>query len=168
MAAVIPVVEVDVTPAMEALLNFQRAAERMPKLTATALKRTTKAVKKKYLTPLSTEPGPPDYPIQWASLRQKIYVIAMLRAQGNLPYERSHDLSTGWQILDNFKDFDGSLLLVNDVPYVVYVQEAQAQPFHVNRWTQKDDVIAEVGPVAAEMYLQAGLTVWDDFAGVRG
>lgn len=44
-------------------------------------------------------PGrPPTYPIKWDSDKQRRFVLAMLRAKGNLPYQRTGGLPAGWQI----------------------------------------------------------------------
>jgi len=44
-------------------------------------------------------PAPrPTYPIKWDSERQRRFVIAMLRAQDNLPYSRTDALPRAWEI----------------------------------------------------------------------
>ena len=44
-------------------------------------------------------PAPrPTYPINWDSNKQRIFVIAMLRAQDNLPYQRTDAMPRGWEI----------------------------------------------------------------------
>lgn len=40
----------------------------------------------------------PTYPIQWDSDKQRRFVLAMLRAKNNLPYQRTNRLPSGWEI----------------------------------------------------------------------
>jgi|SRR6185503_8946927 len=40
---------------------------------------------------------PIQYPVQWDSEKQRIYVIAKLRREGNLPYARTQATQNGWK-----------------------------------------------------------------------
>lgn len=52
----------------------------------------------KMLPRLQTEPGKPTYPLTWRSPKQRRYVMAKLRREGNLPYQRTHGLARGWKV----------------------------------------------------------------------
>lgn len=63
-------------------------------------------------------PGrPPTYPIRWDSDKQRRFVLAMLRAKGNLPYHRTNALPSGWQI----EAVTNGYRLYNPAPAAVYV-----------------------------------------------
>ena len=51
-------------------------------------------------------PGKPIvYPVQWDSEKQRRYVIAKLREEGNLPYTRTDAYRNGWKIAKNPEGF---------------------------------------------------------------
>lgn len=79
---------------------------------------------------LSTPPPPAAgyYPLRWASERQRRYVMAMLRAQGNLPYQRTGQLEQGWYSALAFTANGGAITIGNDTPYANYVQGDDIQP----------------------------------------
>ena len=66
---------------------------------------------------LRTPGKKPSYPINWDSDRQRRYVLAMLRAQDNLPYRRTDALPRGWEIVSTDKGYR----LENPAPAAVYV-----------------------------------------------
>jgi hypothetical protein len=47
---------------------------------------------------LQTQPGSPKYPIRWTSERQRKFVMAKLRREGNLPYRRTGKLVAQWAV----------------------------------------------------------------------
>lgn len=66
---------------------FQKSAEDAADETLTEIKRQMSA------------PGQPiTYPVQWDSEKQKRFVIAKLREEGNLPYSRTDAYRNGWTI----------------------------------------------------------------------
>jgi hypothetical protein len=46
---------------------------------------------------MRVEGKPIEYPVRWDSIRQKRFVIAKLRREGNLPYQRTHRSRLSWQ-----------------------------------------------------------------------
>src|ERR1051326_8788812 len=50
------------------------------------------------LKELETEPGAVVYPIQWTSDKQRKFVMAKLREDNNLPYQRTGNLAKAWQV----------------------------------------------------------------------
>jgi hypothetical protein len=78
---------------------------------------------------LATYPGPPRYPLRWASRKQAFYVKFVL---GNIPYKRggmgSQRLGASWTVepQDKIKAVVGTR-----VTYAPWVQSAERQqPFH--------------------------------------
>lgn len=67
--------------------RFQKSAEKASEETLTEIKRQMSA------------PGKPiTYPVQWDSEKQRRYVIAKLREEGNLPYTRTDAYRNGWKL----------------------------------------------------------------------
>lgn len=61
-------------------------------------KQVTVVIVPPFLADLRHEPGKPKYQIEWTSERQHRFVLAKLREENNLPYQRSHRLSQGWEV----------------------------------------------------------------------
>lgn len=59
----------------------------------------------------------PTYPIQWDSDKQRRYVLALLRSQDNLPYQRTDELPSGWDIERTGHGYR----LFNRAPQAVYL-----------------------------------------------
>lgn len=100
---------------------------------------------------LQYQPGPPDYPIKWASDAQRKYVMALLRATGNIPYQRTGLTASHWAATIDTSGAAFILKVFNDAvnergqPYAEFVygrlnqrsdREAiqSQQPFHRGRW----------------------------------
>ena len=96
---------------------------------------------------LRQEPGPAKHPIQWASERQRRYVMAKLRRQGNLPYQRSHQLARAWEGVVVFNANGGLMLARNPSGIAGYVYAPyEQQPFHrVTGWQDTRPVFAQMG-----------------------
>jgi hypothetical protein len=71
---------------------------------------------------LAQAPARPAYPIQWTSERQRRYVMALLRANDNLPYRRTERLERGWQSVIRPEAFGASITTFNAMPYAKFVQ----------------------------------------------
>jgi len=71
---------------------------------------------------LAEAPARPAYPIQWTSERQRRYVMALLRANDNLPYRRTRALERGWQSVVRPETFGASITTFSAVPYAKFVQ----------------------------------------------
>lgn len=79
----------------------------------------------KMLPRLQTEPGKPGYPLTWRSPKQRRFVMAKLRREGNLPYQRTHGLARGWRVnviyapSNNVEITD--ITITNSAPYADFV-----------------------------------------------
>jgi hypothetical protein len=88
---------------------------------------------------LSTEPGKPNYPIHWTGpnngARQRRFVMAKLRREGNLPYERSHRQAQGWRtVLATLAGDDGGVIVVeNSNPASQFIQ-GEFQQGYLSKW----------------------------------
>lgn len=85
---------------------------------------------------LRAEPGRPRYPLAWASEKQRRYVMAKLRRQGNLPYRRTHGLVKAWEAVGAINPDGGTITAHNPAGMAGYVYAPFfQQPFHaVTGW----------------------------------
>lgn len=83
----------------------------------------------------------PTYPINWDSDRQRRFVLAMLRADDNLPYRRTDRLPGGWAI----EREDNGYRLLNPADAAVYVfgnyEGARQSKIHEGRWSVFQEVV---------------------------
>lgn len=83
------------------------------------------------------EPGSPKYPIRWASEKQRKYVMAKLRKDGNLPYKRTHALARGWKTTVKIEAMNGSIEVSHPWDKAGFVVGQDQQPFHQDTgWLQ--------------------------------
>lgn len=61
---------------------------------------------------------PPSYPLVWRNPAQRRAVIKKLRAENNLPYQRTGELEQGWKVEVNANQADTLLRIYNNTPYV--------------------------------------------------
>lgn len=97
---------------------------------------------------LRAYPGPVAYPIQWKTRAQQIAVIAKLRAEGNLPYQRTNELRDAWTVEAQSGDaaFPAQISISNSDEKYRWVEGFNQQPFHQNTgWLVGADVMREVG-----------------------
>lgn len=79
---------------------------------------------------LSTEPGRPQYPIRWASERQRRAFFATDGFGRGIPTRRTGALTNAWQAVYNPEDT--AVELRNPVAYMKFVQGRFIQPFHID------------------------------------
>jgi hypothetical protein len=151
-----------VTVATDVLDAIDDAARQSPKLMQTAFRRATKRLRSRMLADLRKTPGRPHYPLRWKSDKQRRFVMAKLRAEGNLPYQRTGKLEAGWYV-EFEPDASGGLFVVgNDAAYARYVVGDDAQPFHLQTgWVQGADVVSDYRVEAEEVLIQTWFTVAD-------
>lgn len=143
------------------------AALRSPKLMQVAFNRQTTRLRRRILDELTTEPPKPTYPLRWRSERQRRFVMAKLREEGNLPYQRTGALLDGYAVRFVAEGNGGALQITNDTPYAEYVVGDSAQPFHLdNGWVQVADVVAQYEPIVEEALIQTWWTVVSPDGGI--
>lgn len=106
---------------------------------------------------ISREPGPVHKPIQWASEKQRRYVMAMVRKYG--PWTReTHPLSQklrgSWEVTD---ESDYRVRVHNPVSYGPWVQSADLQqPMHANTGWRTDEGVIQYVSMSREVERIAG------------
>lgn len=134
----------------------------------TAYKRAVGRLRQQITEELSREPGKWAGKRRWKSERQRRFVMAKLRRDNNLPYQRSHRLSKSWTT-DLVTGTEGGVFTVeNDTPYMRFVQGDDAQPMHLDSgWPQEGVIISKYRELAEEILIQTWFTVADIHAGVE-
>jgi len=92
-------------------------------------------------------PGPPKYPLRWASRKQRFYVLRVLRK--NLgPYVRRYDpmsqnLGQSWAVAEHGRT---GVVVGTRATYAPYVQSAEhQQPFHADTgWVTDEQAVRRV------------------------
>jgi hypothetical protein len=135
------------------------------KLMVGQYRRAMQPVRRNLLGDLRAAPPPlsdVNYPLRWKSERQRRYVMAKLRRENNLPYQRTGELVDGWEVTIRADPSEGALLVENDTPHARYVQGDDAQPMHLdNGWPQAALLITEYDEIATNALIDAWLLVVD-------
>lgn len=112
------------------------------------------------LAELQTEPPAAKHPIEWASDKQRKFVMAKLRRENNLPYRRTGKLAKMWVV-----ELRGNVIVIENLSAIgkyVYGSLAQdrsaalrfQQPFHKNTgWQAATDTTAFWLDAAHETYM---------------
>lgn len=138
---------------------------RLPKATHQEVRGAALAViYQKMLPRLQTEPGKPGYPLTWRSPKQRRFVMAKLRREGNLPYQRTHGLARGWKVnviyapRGNVEITD--ITITNDVPHAGFVVGPPGikQPMFPH-WNEANRVIGQFQGQAIRAAQKAALDV---------
>ena len=92
------------------------------------------------------EPGAPRYPLRWKSDKQRRYVMAKLRREGNLPYKRTGQLAASWFVWSEGSADSGMVGVENGSPVGRWVYTDDQQPFHKDTgWPRMEPVVDEYG-----------------------
>ena len=114
------------------------------------------------LRKLTILPGPPVYPIRWKSQKQRRAFFASNGFGRGIPSRRKGTLLLGWKVRYKRTSEGGVISLINDVPYMRYVQGDDAQPFHLDTgWVQREDVLNDFLKEAGDTVTAAWWTVSD-------
>jgi len=76
--------------------NLEKLRAAPLQISKTRLKDASKALQKRMQKPGKKV----KYPIKWASRKQQVYVIAMLRKRKNLPYKRTQKYQKSWKLVE--------------------------------------------------------------------
>ena len=115
---------------------------------------------------LQTEPGPPRYPLKWRSEKQRRFVMAKLRRENNLPYQRTGDLVAGWSIEAEFTPDGGGVTLNHTWDKVGFVVDGPITDTSVKQpmfphWYDVNALVAEAQGAAEDDLAQAWFAVLD-------
>mgnify|MGYP000086890235 CR=1 FL=1 len=127
-------------------------AEALRGLEKKAARKIYRVVARVIIPPLEREldrrlrytPPKPDYPIRWASERQRRYVMAKLRKENNLPYRRTGALAKGWETSIDLNSGDVTINVENAAPQARYVYGPDQQPF-LNKWPVVENIALDIG-----------------------
>lgn len=113
-----------------------------------AMRAATQAIAKQIEGEVARPPGPVTLPIEWASERQRRFVMARKRREGMGPYKRgssagSQDLLHSWAVS---RSGDVVAKLGSRASYAIYVHGAlRQQPFHRNTgWVTDEAALRKV------------------------
>lgn len=139
---------VDVTPFEQLQVFFEQFED----VAYSEFEDTVEDNKANILDELQTQPQSAVHPIEWASEKQRKFVMAKLRRENNLPYQRTGKLAQGWVV--EVKRESGNFFMVIENPSsiskFVYGSLAQnravalrfQQPFHRNTgWQAATDTV---------------------------
>lgn len=94
----------------------------------------------------------PSYPLTWRSPKQRRYVMAKLRKEGNLPYRRKGDFQKRWKVTA-IRDRSGSLVSVSndsDITEFIAGSSADRQPMFPH-WYHYEDILLKAEDLATDM-----------------
>lgn len=146
----------------DVLAALADASTRYPGIYNTAVKRNTTRLMNRMLEELRATPGAPKYPLQWASDKQRRFVMAKLRREGNLPYRRTGALEKSWRADVVLSEGSGTFSVVNDDPSSIYVQGDYAQPMHLaTGWPQAAPIISKYADQLESILIDTWYTIID-------
>jgi len=123
-------------------------------------------------------PGPAKHPIEWASQRQKNYVLGFVLKrdeQGNIiPYQRSGRFGEAWELNYTELENGGQITIANTAKtkrgdnLAQFIVGARQQPFHRNTgWPKADDKLAIIQRDLTDAVIDAYFSVVDAPPGTR-
>ena len=160
--------ELDVLDAM------REAAKAAPRAVDVFVNKSVRAHVEKRVDEVLVPPGPPKYPLRWASEKQRRYVMAKLRRENNLPYQRTGDLLAGFKVTwqrgkqGGLLDISNEAMASDGVPLVEYVMGASQQPFHSDTgWPFIYEDFESIGDEATDMLIEGWYSIVEPGKGVR-
>lgn len=159
-------VNFQILPADDILEVLAEQMQKTPKLLETALKRQAGKFKSRLLRELGIEPPPPDYPLRWASEKQRRAFFATDGFGRGIGAERTHALSQGWKVDVQGSAFFG-LDIYNTKDYARFVQGDDQQPFHIDTgWPYAPQIISDAIPEYEDVIIDTYFTIADPTAGI--
>jgi hypothetical protein len=160
----------DVTVDLDILAAIEKTARQSPGRMNTTYRRAVGRLGGRILVSLKVRPEPASkfYPLRWESARQRRYVMAKLRREGNLPYQRTDKLLDSYRV-DLVDDLSGGAILEvsNTDPKARFVIGDQVQKMFLQiGWVQMSDVVSDARVEAEDLLIETWFTVADPFAGV--
>lgn len=171
--------DVEVAVDYEQLITLQQVAALLPldveryakrELRPFVSQRIDKTLRREPPTPFQQSGGQLPY-IRWTSERQRRYVMAKLRREGNIPYQRSHQYAGGWHVTGDYANGLTSIDVWHD-PYpgddgedvVQFVGGSRQQGFHQDTgWPNANEVL-QIVSIDLSARIEAGLPVVIDQA----
>lgn len=116
----------------ELLQRLERLQAQAPRLVEEAVEFGARIVRLDLLNFLEQEPGPPQYPLRWASEKQRRAFFATNGFGKGIPYRRTGQLAQGWTVTVEQARARTTLTLANPAGAARYVYGPQQQPFHAD------------------------------------
>lgn len=125
--------------------DIQETIKEAPANLKPVFERNSQRVRSQIETEMQRSPGKPNYPIQWASVKQRKAFFASNGFGRGIPTRRTGAYVQGWKVVyRGLGRNDGAVIeLDNPVSYARYVGGGDAQPFHIDRWPQAVDVVIQ-------------------------
>jgi len=110
------------------------------------LKDETGEILKRVQRMMSKEGSPITYPVKWDSEKQRRFVMAKLRTEDNLPYQRTGDYVNNWSIQPTENGLGN--VLKNSTPGALYISGGakgdRQSNIHKGRWVLMRDAVDAV------------------------
>jgi hypothetical protein len=161
------VYSVEVTADDEQLIELQQVFALLPEeviryakreLRPFVSQRIDKTLRREPPTPFVQAGGRMPY-IRWTSERQRRYVLAKQRREGNLPYQRSHDYIHGWHVVGDYTEGLSSIRVYHDWEGATFVGGEDQQIFHWDTgWPNANEVL-QVLSIDLDERIEIGLPI---------
>jgi len=147
------------------LKQVERNLRQLPDRFANGMKGQEGKAANRALSALTTEPGPPVYPLRWQSDRQRMAFFASNGFGRGIPTGRTGDLLGGWSVRLQRLENAVELSLINPVDAVEYVQGRFVQMMHLDTgYIQIDDVVDDFFREAEDTTVYVFYDLADPFA----
>lgn len=155
-----------ILPRQDVLDVLAEQLQKTPVLLETALKRQAGRFKGRILADLRLEPPPPDYPLRWASEKQRRAFFATDGFGRGIGAERTHALSQGWRV-----DVEGNnffaLHVYNKEDYATFVVGDDKQPFHIDTgWLDAAPIMSDAMDAYEDVIIDTYFTIADPTIGI--
>jgi hypothetical protein len=136
----------------QALENLEAFVDQFADVAYMAFEETVAEIEPALLQELQDTPPKPTYPLRWASDKQRKFVMAKLRAEGNLPYRRTGKLAAAWTVDIDRNGSTFAMVVQNPATAAPFVYGSLAQnrtaalrfqqPFHQDTgWQAATDTV---------------------------
>jgi len=114
----------------------------------------------------SLTPPPQTFPLTWPSAKQRRFVMAKLRGDNNLPYQRTGQLQNGWRV--NFLTESDTILMTldNEAPHWRFVvggiitADSVRQPMFPH-WFDADEIVLQFSEMAQDRVITFWTSIVD-------
>lgn len=156
-----------VTVPTEVFESINKEIAQVPNRLGVEVFRALNVLGQRAMRELKQTPGAPQYPIRWKTERQRRAFFATNGFGRGIPTQRTGELQQGWDYtIDKFSD-GGTFRIINDVPYMRFVEGDDTQPFHLDTgWVQAAPILARYQEEAEAAVITTWFIVSDIFSGI--
>lgn len=152
------------------LADIDNRVLQSPAILTTLMKRSSTRLRSRWLKALRVEPGKPPAGItRLMTPRQRKFVMAKLRREGNLPYQRTHELTKAWDVQVKLaENGSGDITASNSSPIYDFVYGIRRQSFiEAIGWLDPAPLLVQFEKEAEAVLDANWVTAADITAGVR-